>query len=294
MFLSKLSPKAQSLPKAVIAIYLAFTLATGNIVAQDIEDAIVKVVSTINGQKYDGIGFAWQPADANSVYIVTALHLVAGSSAIAIRSPENVKLANATIHKFVRNADLALLAPENRLGISALPVYPDSRMPPRGDLWSISKQNVVSNKMRLGRQKELFALFKRKRSGNKPMPALKRQDVSKHFNPHNYPGIGFRILALKEPVGAGNSGSPITYRGAAISMVDGGLQNLGGIKKAWWSIPLKKNLTLLWNQGDTNAGALKAYTRQNGRILFSKPRDQNQRMFAQSSGESGIALYLTD
>jgi hypothetical protein len=81
-----------------------------------------------------------------------------------------------------------------------------------------------------------------------------------------------------------------------ISMVDGGLQNLGGIKKAWWSIPLKKNLDLLWAQGETDASKLRPYTGPGGRILFSKPRGENKPLTYKKGNpdEVPFSLYHTD
>ena len=250
--------------------------------------AVVKVVSTIAGKSYEGIGFVYQPAHAPKAYVVTALHLVAGSAKIEIQNAEEQRLAGARIFKFFRKADLVLLEPATPLRITPLQLH-GGAVPSAGKVWSISQQRVGATDMRIGKEKLLFDLFKRARSPMTP------QEVSRHFDPHHYPDTQAQVLELDTPIGPGDSGSPITYNNAVVSMVDGGLQNLGGIKKAWWSIPLKRNLDVLWAQGETDASKIQPYTGAGGRILFSKPRGDNQPVNFRKgdAGAVGVALYHT-
>ena len=279
-----------------LVLALMITEASG----QSVEEAIVRVESLIAGKSYEGIGFAWQPANAQQVYVVTALHLVAGSSKIILKSAEDNKLAEAKIHKFLRNADLALLAPLGSLNIPTLPIY-GGALPATAQVWGISQQRVVQRPMKLGERKPLITkLFERDRSlKQKQLPPLTESEILKHFNPHNYPGK-IDVLSLSAPVREGDSGSPITFGGQVVSMVDGGLQNLGGIKKAWWSIPLQQNLNLLWTQGETDASRVSAYAGSNGRILFGRPRDENEPVHfkaidaAVDQDQLEFSLYKTD
>jgi len=251
-------------------------------------DAVVKVVSTIAGKSYEGIGFVYQPPNAQKTYVVTALHVVAGSSKIEIQSAEDQKLADARIFKFYRKADLVLLEPKTPLGITPLPIL-SGAIPSGGQIWSISQQ-VDAHDMQLGKEKPLFDLFRRDKSKK-----ITPEEVKKYFDPHNYPDHTGQVLELAKSIGPGDSGSPITYDGAVISMVDGGLQNLG-IKKAWWSIPLKKNLDLLLSQGETDAGKIRPYAGEGNRILFSKPRGENQPVKYKKGdpATTSFSLYHTD
>jgi len=267
-----------------LALVSVATRATGQA-----SDAIVKVVSTIAGKSYEGIGFVYQPVNAPKAYVVTALHLVAGSAKIEIQTAEEEKLSGARIFKFFRSADLALLEPATPLRITPLRLH-SGAVPSAGKVWSISQQRVASTEMRIGKEKALFDLFKREKTPLTP------QEVNRHFDPHFYPDARAQVLELDTPIGPGDSGSPITYNDAVVSMVDGGLQNLGGIKKAWWSIPLKRNLDVLWAQGETDATRVLPYSGAGGRILFSKPRGDNQPVKYGKGDEeaAGFSLYHTD
>jgi hypothetical protein len=276
-------------------VWFALALVVCKSFSQSVEESIVRVESSIGGKSFEGIGFAWQPPNSQQTYIVTALHLVAGSSKITIKSPGEAKLTDAKLYKFFRTADLALLAPTGPLKIPGLPIYGGTSSA-TGQVWGISKQRVVSRQIELGEKKPLITkLFERERSPKMgQLPPLTESDVFKHFSPHNYPGK-IDVLSLSSPVREGDSGSPITVDGQAISMVDGGLENLGGIKKAWWSIPLKKNLEVLWVQGETDPSKIQAYTGTNGRILFSKPRSENKPVaYKGNEGTKEFSLYHTD
>jgi hypothetical protein len=265
--------------------------------SSQVENAIVKVVSYIAGKPYEGIGFVYQPANAPKAYVVTALHVVAGSTKIEIQTAEEKKLAGAKIHKFLRKADLVLLEPLGPLSISPLQLHAGA-FPTTGNIWSISQQRVGANDMRLGKEKPLSDLFKRERSPKQreQVQPLTPQEINQHFDPHKYPDANAPVLELEKPIGPGDSGSPITYDDAVISMVDGGLHALGGIKKAWWSIPLKRNLDLLWAQGETDASKIQPYSGTGGRILFSKPRGENAPVQFKKVDRSEVAfsLYHTD
>ncbi|MGH7599350.1 MAG: hypothetical protein ACREOI_23575 [bacterium] len=286
--------------RAICFLSFAFALMITEASGQ-VENAVVKVVSRIAGKSYEGIGFAYQPANTPKVYVVTALHVVAGSAKIEIQTAEEKKLADAKIHKFFRKADLVLLEPLGPLNISPLQLHTGA-FPTTGNIWSISQQRVGANDMRLGKEKPLIDLFKRERSPKQreQVPPLTPQEVNQHFDPHYYPDTNAPVLELEKSIGPGDSGSPITYDDAVISMVDGGLHNLGGIKKAWWSIPLKKNLDLLWAQGETDASKIQPYSGKGGRILFSKPRGENAPVqFKEvdrdvNQGNVTFALYHTD
>jgi hypothetical protein len=286
--------------RRICLVSLALALMTAEASSQ-VENAIVKVVSQIAGKSYEGIGFVYQPANAPKVYVVTALHVVAGSTKIEIQTAGEKKLADAKIHKFFRRADLALLEPLKPLNISPLQLHAGA-FPTTGDIWSISQQRVGANDMRLGKEKPLSELFKRERSPKQreQVQPLTLQEISRHFDPHKYPDASAPVLELEKPIGPGDSGSPITYGNAVISMVDGGLHNLGGIKKAWWSIPLKKNLDLLWAQGETDASKIQPYTGTGGRILFSKPRGENAPVQFKkvdqevNQGKVAFSLYHTE
>lgn len=286
--------------KRIGLVSLALALMTAEASSQ-VENAIVKVVSQIAGKSYEGIGFVYQPANAPKVYVVTALHVVAGSAKIEIQTAEEKKLASAKIHKFLRKADLALLEPLGPLNIAPLQLHAGV-FPTTGDIWSISQQRVGANDMRLGKEKPLSDLFKRERSAKQreQVPPVTPQEVNRHFDPHRYPDANVPVLELEKPIGPGDSGSPITYDDAVISMVDGGLHNIGGIKKAWWSIPLKRNLDLLWAQGETDASKIQPYSGKGGRILFSKPRGENAPVRFKEvdrevdQAEVAFSLYHTD
>lgn len=261
------------------------------------ENAIVKVVSTIGSKSYEGIGFVYQPPSSRTSYVVTALHVVAGSSSIEIQTAQERKLSNARIYKFYRNADLVLLEPATPLNIAPLQVH-TGPVPSSGKIWSISRQRVAWNDMRLGREKPLFELFKREQGQGRSssLQPMSPADIKKYFSPHYYPDSEVRVLELGKSIGPGDSGSPITYDDAVISMVDGGLHNLGGIRKAWWSIPLKKNLDMLWARGETDTRNLQAYSDQGGRILFSKPRGENPPVRYRKGDDAAapFSLYHTD
>lgn len=288
--------------RARASVFLSFVFAFMiTTVSAQIENAVVKVVSYIGGKPYEGIGFAYQPANAPKVYVVTALHVVAGSAKIEIQTAAEKKLADAKIHKFFRKADLALLEPSGPLNVPPLKIHAGA-FPATGNIWSISQQRVGANDMRLGKEKPLLDLFKKERSPNQreQVKPLTPAEINQHFDPHYYPDTNAPVLELEKSIGPGDSGSPITYGEAVISMVDGGLHNLGGIKKAWWSIPLKRNLDLLWAQGETDGSKIQPYTGKGGRILFSKPRGENAPVQFKEvdkeveQDEVTFALYHTD
>ncbi len=303
MLTTKKSARAPSrfgVARRICLVSLALALMATEASSQ-VENAIVKVVSHIKGKPYEGIGFVYQPANTQKVYVVTALHVVAGNETIEIQTAAEKNLAGAKIHKFLRKADLALLEPLGPLNISHLQLHAGA-LPTTGNIWSISQQRVGANDMRLGKEKPLLDLFKRERSPRQreQVQPLTPQEINQHFDPHYYPDIKAPVLELEKPIGPGDSGSPITYDDAVVSMVDGGLHNLGGIKKAWWSIPLKKNLDLLWAQGETDASKIQPYSGKGGRILFSKPRGENAPVQFKEvdqevdQGEVAFSLYHTD
>jgi hypothetical protein len=268
----------------------------GNVWGQNVEKSIVKIESVIGGKPYEGIGFAWLPPNAKKVCVVTALHVVAGGTITLRSADDNKPLGEAIISRFLRKADLALLEPTGVLKIPALALYGGASSA-KGKVWGIKEQRVISRDMALGEKKPLVTkLFERERSPKQEkLPALTDTDVLKYFSPQNYPGK-VDVLSLAAPVREGDSGSPITVNGQAVSMVDGGLDNLPGIKKAWWSIPLKANLAELSERGETDVANLKPYTGENGLILFRKPRSENKPVTykKREGGAVDFSLYHVD
>jgi len=204
-------------------------------------------VVTVFADKSAGYGVAFGTADK----IVTCLHVVAGKTTIKVRW--GGKDAEATIEKIYKPADLALLKLKTPLGIPPLTAY--SGEPPldenvnyfeiqTGATKAVSKVTVLDEKTSLDK------ISTRITGNTAGLSKLLCSDGSQY-----YPGMTTAVINFKEPnIRKSHSGSPITYNGKILGMVDGGTIVDG--KPCVWAIRAA-DITKLISQGTPMPSTMK-------------------------------------
>jgi len=182
-----------------------------------------------------GYGVAWKQPDN----IVTVLHLVAGKPEILVSW--NEKQSFAKIKKIHKDADLALLELDTPLGIPPLEIYQGN--PPAGrplNYWETPKHTfrMDGKQTKLNIDKGAVPLSQlSNRIPQDPKSLAKFATSLCPASPKNYPVLEANVFNFDEPnVGKSHSGSPLTYNGKIVGMVDGGVKPLGG-KTVVWAIP---------------------------------------------------------
>jgi hypothetical protein len=198
-------------------------------------------VVLVHTKPESGYGVAWDKPDN----IVTALHLVAGKNPILVKWKG--KQSEATIAKANKNADLALLKLTTPLGVPPLQVHQgDPPLDNPVDFWEAPSgiARMDRKETRLDADKKAIPLqkFDSRLADPKFLETFKKALCAD--GPANYPALTQSVFKFEEPgIRKSHSGSPITYKGKIIGMVDGG-QAIGG-KACVWAIPAAGNFQSL-------------------------------------------------
>ncbi len=196
-------------------------------------------VVLVHTETESGYGVAWNRPDG----IVTALHLVAGKSKILVVG-KNRRSSPATIESIHKEADLALLKLETPLGIPPLEIFQGD--PPLNrplNYWEspVRNFNMNSKETLLNAEKNAIPLRqfdKRITADPNKLDIFARALCADGGTV--YPSLNTRVYKFMERnVGKSHSGSPITYKGRIVGMVDGG-QPIAG-KASVWAIPAAGN-----------------------------------------------------
>ncbi len=198
-------------------------------------------VVLVHTKPESGYGVAWDKPDN----IVTALHLVAGKAPIKVQWKG--KTAGATIVKANKNADLALLKLDTPLGIPPLQVHQgDPPLDSPVDFWE-APQGVARmdrKETRLDADAKAIPLQKFDNRFANPAHLAVFKKALCADGAGNYPALTQNVFKFEERnIRKSHSGSPITYNGKIVGMVDGG-QAIGG-KACVWAIPAAGNFQSL-------------------------------------------------
>lgn len=201
-------------------------------------------VVLVHAGKASGYGVAY----GNPGNIVTALHVVAGRTPITVVW-KNQKFS-AAIEKIYKPADLALLRlqaspPPN---IPALQVYPGN--PPLDtplNFWEAPEKMFRMDKKetKLHRAVPLEQLDHRLERNAAALAQALCAD-----GPSNYPTLKTSVFKFEEKnIRKAHSGSPLTFQGHLVGLVDGGPPING--KGFIWAIPAAGNFAKLLSEGST-------------------------------------------
>jgi hypothetical protein len=172
-----------------------------------------------------GTGFSWQ----ESMYVVTALHVVAGVNEITVHNSSG-KTSGASIVNVLLEADLALLKLNSDLGLIPLKLEPVN--PNTGNNYTIwgfphAVFKMQDNEIRLSRSLEANPILDHLINGDKLKYELEKQ---------KYPSPNVSILKIASIIQPGQSGAPLlTSDGKVVGIADGGLR--GGTALLNWAMP---------------------------------------------------------
>ena len=238
---------------------------TSSISAQ--KNSIVQV----HADKSSGYGVACGGPQNLSDRIVTALHVVAGKKTILVKWQG--KSAYATVEKIYKPADLALLKLSTPLGIPALTLY--SGEPPWDtdvNFWEIpiNSSTVTAKTAVLEEQTSLSRISPRIANNSAGLTKSLCSDGGQY-----YPGMTTEVINFKEPnIRKAHSGSPLTYDGKILGLVDGGAKLIDG-KACVWAIPAS-DFTKLFTQGTALPPAMQACGGTTGNAyMYSGTRSDN-------------------
>ncbi|MBW4891580.1 serine protease [Mucilaginibacter sp. HMF5004] len=189
----------------------------------------VKTVFTNNkGQVVNGTATGW--CYYNPLYIVTALHAVAGVSKITVYKDNN--FVDATIERVILKADLALLRLSTSLNLSPLSL---ERVDPNSELtyyvWGFPHgvYAIQGNKVDFALTRETTPTL------NSILNETSKQ-VKIDLTNQGYPLPDVQIIRIGSTLQPGQSGAPIlTSQGKVIGVADGGLY--GGASLINWAMP---------------------------------------------------------
>lgn len=198
-------------------------------------------VVIVHTKPESGYGVAWNKPDN----IVTALHLVAGKSPILVQW--RGKESTATIVKANKNADIALLKLATPLGIPPLQVHQgDPPLDSPVDFWEAPPgvARMDRKETRLDAEARAIPLqkFDNRLEDPKHLAVFKKALCAD--GTASYPALTQNVFKFEERnIRKSHSGSPITFDGKIIGMVDGG-EPIGG-KACVWAIPAAGNFEKL-------------------------------------------------
>jgi len=225
----------------------------------------------VHADKASGYGVACGGPQNLSDRIVTALHVVAGKKTILIKWQG--KSAYATVEKIYKPADLALLKLKTPLGIPALTLY--SGEPPWDtdvNFWEIpiNTSTVTAKTAVLEERTSLSHISPRVANNPSGLSKSLCTDGGQY-----YPGMTTEVINFKEPnIRKAHSGSPLTYDGKILGLVDGGAKLIDG-KACVWAIPAS-DFTKLFTQGTALPPAMQACGGTTGNAyMYSGTRSDN-------------------
>jgi hypothetical protein len=191
-----------------------------------------------------GTGFCWD----KSMYVVTALHVVAGVKDITVHNSAGNR-TGATISKVLLEADLALLKLDSDLGLVPLklePVNPNAAR--RFTIWGFPHAvfKMQDHEIRLSRSLEEKPILDHLINGDKLKYELEKQ---------KYPSPNANILKISSIIQPGQSGAPLfTAEGKVVGVADGGLR--GGTALLNWAMPAYTYVPLLLTSNDTSPATI--------------------------------------
>jgi S1-C subfamily serine protease len=172
-----------------------------------------------------GTGFCWQ----ESMYVVTALHVVAGVNEITVHNSSG-KSSGASIVNVLLEADLALLKLNSNLGLIPLKLEPvNPNLGNNFTVWGFPHAvfKMQDNEIRLSRSLEANPILDHLINGDKLKYELEKQ---------KYPSPNVSILKIASIIQPGQSGAPLlTSDGKVVGVADGGLR--GGTALLNWAMP---------------------------------------------------------
>ncbi len=244
-------------------------LVAGVLFCCNILNAQQNSVVQIHADKGSGYGVAYGGPNNLPDRVVTALHVVAGKSTILV--VWQGKQSYATIEKIYKASDLALLKLQTPLGIPPLSLY--SGNPPwdtNVQFWEIpvNTRQLLAKTTVLEEATSLSRISPRVDNSGGLSKAL-CQDAGQY-----YPGMNTEVINFKEPnIRKAHSGSPLTYNGKIIGLVDGGANLIGG-KSCVWAIPSESFLRL-YSQGTTPGNMQSCGGATGNKFMYSGMRSDN-------------------
>jgi uncharacterized protein YxeA len=170
-------------------------------------------------------GFCWN----GSMYVVTALHAVAGVDEIKIFKNDG-KSTTASIVKVLLEADLALLKLSTEIGLKPLALAEVN--PNAGKSYTIwgfphAVYKIQDNEVRLSRSVEASPVLN---------DIINGDDLKYQLEKQKYPSTNAKILKIGSTIQPGQSGAPLfTSDGKVVGVADGGLR--GGAALLNWGMP---------------------------------------------------------
>ncbi len=242
---------------SLLALILGVTpaLAQAPSINSQIGVAVVRITASTNG----GTGFVWP----KPMYVVTALHVVAGANTIQVYSQGSKSVTAAHIKSVLLEADLALLQLDEDIGLQPLPVSPT---PP-----AITEEHTI-----WGYPEDVAKLqgddirFSQSLDAKTTFDSIFRSQASfeNAIGGGSYPQFSAEILRVSSILVHGHSGAPIINRsGQVVGIGDGGLHD--GIARKNWAIPAGTYLQRLLTSRDPIPGPFRT-----GPTLFSSQLQQ--------------------
>lgn len=222
----------------LFSLISTFLLYSYDTVAQsDIESArtsVVKIKTKYSVKNKSGkvepkagtaTGFCWQ----NPLYIVTALHAVAGVTEIKIYKNDG-NYTTAKVVKALLEADLALLQLTTDLGLKPLALAEVNANAGKSyTIWGFphAVYKIQDNEVRLSRSVETSPILD---------DIINGDDLKYELEKQKYPSTRAKILKIGSTIQPGQSGAPLfTSDGKVVGVADGGLR--GGTALLNWGMP---------------------------------------------------------
>lgn len=244
--------------------------------ANDAAASVVNITTTANGDKDVGTGFVW----SKPTWVVTALHVVAGKEKIEVYSGQVKNQTQAKVVAVNREADLALLALTEDMGLKPLKIAkvdPNSRQ--EFSIWGYPRNvaTVAGDPVRFTR------------SAGDEHPTLKNifrssEHLKKEIGEQGFPSLNAKIIRISDTIQPGHSGAPIVDgNNNVVAIGDGGLRE--GIARINWAIPASIYVEGLPTSKDTLPSASVA-----AKNLFSASVDETDAPEAPTGIEGLIRL----
>ncbi len=170
-------------------------------------------------------GFCWQ----DPLYVVTALHAVAGVTEIKIYKNDGSS-TTAKVVKALLEADLALLKLASDLGLKPLALAEVNVNAGKSyTIWGFphAVNKIQDNEVRLSRSVETSPILD---------DIINGDDLKYQLEKQKYPSTRAKILKIGSTIQPGQSGAPLfTSDGKVVGVADGGLR--GGTALLNWGMP---------------------------------------------------------
>ncbi len=193
-----------------------------------VEQSVVKISTT--DSRTSATGFVW----GTSSTVVTALHVVDGSSNIRVNYPAQGVTRVATVQRVLKNADLVLLDVSNAPNVPVLPSS-TAAVTTDDDLHTLGFPFDAA---------AISSFMLKARYGGRRLADNVSSAVVTRIQRNGYPDPNLQVLKLgQESLLPGLSGAPIfNGRGEVVAIGDGGLEE--GAINISWAIPAEHLNTL--------------------------------------------------